>query len=241
MRIRVCVLFILVLFLTLPAVAGDINSSIRISSGDIVDDDISTLNGSIRVGDGATLNGDATSVNGGVEVGINVRMQSVSAVNGTVEIGSRTMVTSEVETVNGSISMARGSSAGSVGTVNGSVDLDGVDVEGDVSTYNGNVTLSDGTTVGGNLVIKDTNSKHGSKRQVLRIVIEEGSVVQGDVIVEGQGSRGRGLPEWRQRLRRDSWCHDHREVNDLNRTCSVCWLPRHWAVDRWFRSSRTPL
>lgn len=189
MRIRFCVLSILVLFMALPVVASGINSSVRIESGDIVDKDLSTLNGSIRIGDGATVNGDAESVNGGVEVGVDVRIQSVSAVNGNIEIGERTRVANDVETINGSISMGRGSSAKSVGTVNGSVTLKGVEVDGDVSTYNGDISLRDGTSVGGDILIRESNSDRGRNDQTLRIYIEEGSIVQGSVIVEDENRK----------------------------------------------------
>ncbi|MDH3627450.1 MAG: hypothetical protein OEV00_02785 [Acidobacteriota bacterium] len=185
MKLRYLALFALLLFfLTLPVVAGDINSSVRVGAGETVTDDLSTLNGGIRIGDGATVDGDAESVNGGVEIGRNARVKTVSSVNGGIEIGDGTMIDGDVESVNGSISMGMRSSADSVGTVNGSLDLTGVEVAHDVSTYNGDVTLSDGTSVGGDLIIKDTNSRSSDRRRAVRIYVESGSTVMGDVIVE---------------------------------------------------------
>ena len=184
MQRRVILLSILILAVATPLLAGDFNSSIRIDAGEVADRDLSTLNGGIRIGDGATVNGEAESVNGGIEIGRDARVESVSAVNGGVEIGAGTMIDGDVETVNGPIEMESGSSARNVGTVNDPVKLVGADVEMDVSTYNGDVTLSDQASVGGNIVIKEANSRSNRRDQVLHIYIEDGSTVQGDVIVE---------------------------------------------------------
>ena len=184
MKRRLYILSILILVVALPAAATGINSSIRVDSGEVVDDDLSTVNGQIRIGDGATVRGTAATVNGSVKVGRNVEVESVSSVNGGIEIGEGTVVNGEVETVNGPISMDSGSRARAVGTVNGSVKLNGADVEADVSTYNGDVKLRDGANVGGDIRILESN--HGSSRRdrTLRIYIEDGSTVQGSVIVE---------------------------------------------------------
>jgi DUF4097 and DUF4098 domain-containing protein YvlB len=149
-----------------------------------VDDDLSTLNGKIRIDDDVIVRGDAESVNGSVEVGRNVRVEGVASVNGDVEIGEGTVVDGDVETVNGSISMEFGSRAQEVGTVNGSVELNGAEVEDDVTTYNGDITLRDGANVGGDIRISEANSRSSRRGQPLRIYIEGGSTVQGSVIVE---------------------------------------------------------
>ena len=186
MNCRLCVLSILILAVALPAAATGINSSIHVGSGEVMDHDLSTLNGQIHIDDGATVRGEAETVNGSVEVGRNVQVESVSTVNGDVEIGEGTVVDGEVETVNGSISMESGSRARSVGTVNGSLRLNGADVEADVSTYNGDVTLRDGTNVGGDIRISEANSGSSRRDRPLRIYVEDGSTVQGSVIVEDE-------------------------------------------------------
>lgn len=174
---------ILMLAVVLPLAAG-VNSSIRVESGEIVDKDLSTVNGQIRIGDGATVHGDAESVNGSIEVGRDVRVDSVSVVNGSVEIGEGTVVDGDVSTVNGRISMENGARAREVSTVNGQLNLDGVEVETDVSTYNGDVKLTGGTTVGGDIIIRDSKGNNSRRSKPLRIYIEDGSSVRGDVIVE---------------------------------------------------------
>jgi hypothetical protein len=79
--------------------------------------------------------------------------------------------------------MENGTRAREVATVNGPLKLSGVEVDSDVSTYNGDVTLSGGTTVGGDIIIRE--SKGNSRRdKPLQITIEDGSSVRGNVIVE---------------------------------------------------------
>ncbi len=175
-------LAILALVVAVPVAAG-INSSIKVESGDVVDTDLSTVNGQIRIGDGATVHGEAESVNGSIEVGRDVRLDSVSVVNGSIEIGEGSVVDGEVSTVNGKISMENGTRAREVSTVNGQLELSGAEVESDVSTYNGNVKLNGGTTVGGDLVIKESRGNN-NRRKPLQIYIEDGARVDGDVIVE---------------------------------------------------------
>jgi len=184
MKRQLCILSILLLATALPVAATGINSSIRIESAGVVDDDLSTLNGQIRIGDGAIVRGDAESVNGSVEVGRNVQLEGVATVNGDVEIGEGAVVDGGVETVNGSISMEFGSRAREVGTVNGSVELNGAEIEDDVTTYNGDITLRDGANVGGDIRISEANSRSSRRGQPLRIYVEGGSTVQGSVIVE---------------------------------------------------------
>jgi DUF4097 and DUF4098 domain-containing protein YvlB len=186
MKRRFCILSILTLALAFPAAATGINSSIRVESGEVVEDDLSTLNGQIRIDDRATVNGEAESVNGSVEVGRDVQIESVSTVNGDVEIGEGTVVDGEVETVNGSISMKAGSRARSVGTVNGSMELSGADVEKGLQTYNGDVTLREGTMVGGDIRISQSSGHSDRHGRALRIYIEDGSSVAGGVIVEDE-------------------------------------------------------
>jgi DUF4097 and DUF4098 domain-containing protein YvlB len=111
-------------------------------------------------------------------------VDSVSVVNGSIKIGEGTVVDGDVSTVNGQITMERGSRAREVASVNGKLNLSGVDVETDVSTYNGDVTLSDGTDVRGDIIIRDSKGNNSRRDKPLKIYIEDGSSVGGDVIVE---------------------------------------------------------
>ena len=177
---------ILLLALFSPAAAVGINSSISVDAGETVDDDLSTVNGRISIGDDAIVNGDAKTVNGRVEVGRNVQVESVATVNGRVEIGEDTIVDGDVDSVNGRVRMEFGSRARTVGTVNGPVELNGAEVERDVTTYNGDVILRQGSEVGGDIRIEKVKGSKHDRREPLKIYIEDGSSVGGDVIVEDE-------------------------------------------------------
>lgn len=184
MKRRHTVVLALMTVAGLHAAQAGVNSSIRVDAGEVLNKDVSTVNGQIRIGDGATVNGEVSTVNGSVSIGRDVKAESLSTVNGAIEVDDGSVIEGVVESVNGSISLT-GSHAGEVATVNGSIELSGTDIEGDLSTYNGNITLSARSSVGGDIVIEAANrssSKH--RRRPLRIVIEDGSVVEGDVIVE---------------------------------------------------------
>jgi DUF4097 and DUF4098 domain-containing protein YvlB len=171
----------------LPAAAEgyDPNGSIRIRDGEVREQDFSALNGGITVGDGATVRGKCDTVNGSIEIGSSARVGSLSSVNGGISIGDESEVDGEAGTVNGSISLGRATRAQAVSTVNGGIRLDGAQVSGDVRTVNGDVTLRDGATVGGNIVIDRRGDRHSRSSRPLRIELDGGSVVEGDVIVEG--------------------------------------------------------
>jgi len=68
-----------------------------------------------------------------------------------------------------------------VASVNGDIDLDSTEVEHNVVTYNGNITLSHKTVVHGDIIVKDNKGKSNSLRS-LKIWIKD-SVVEGDIIV----------------------------------------------------------
>ncbi len=177
------ILTFLMLLVALPAAAG-INEPIKIEPGEVVNKDLSTINGRIQIGDGVSVHGEVESVNGAVRIGRDVEVDKVSAINGSVEIGEGTLVVDEVSTVNGAVFMGNGSRAREVSTVNGQLQLEGVEVETDVSTYNGDVKLSSKTSVGGDILVKDPRGNNNRYRKPLRIYIEDGSSVRGNVIVE---------------------------------------------------------
>jgi DUF4097 and DUF4098 domain-containing protein YvlB len=160
------------------------DESIRVADGEIREESISSLNGTIDVGDGATVR-DCRSVNGSITLGEDARAGDLSAVNGAVEIGSGSEVDT-VSAVNGEISLDR-ASASEVSTVNGSIELVGSEVTGDVKTVNGDIELSLATKVRGDIVIGNRGQGSDHRGAPLRIRVVDGSVVEGDVIVEDPG------------------------------------------------------
>jgi DUF4097 and DUF4098 domain-containing protein YvlB len=163
---------------------NDVNSSVRVGDGETRDGDLTTVNGRITVGDNVVVRGRCTSVNGGITLGMNGRMQAVTAVNGGVRIGAGTEVSEEVSSVNGSVTLDDGSRAGEAGTVNGEIRLTNARIAGDVHTVNGDIGLLRGSVIEGSIVIKESHGRNNSRREPLRIDLEDGSEVRGDIIVE---------------------------------------------------------
>lgn len=167
------------------AQAGTVNKSIRIASGDVERDDVSSVNGSIRVGDGAEIEGEASTVNGRIDLGDDIRVRGVSSVNGTIDIGRNVSVDGDVTAVNGTIRTEQGTIVdGDVTTVNGTIRLHGTTVNRDVETVNGHITLDLHSIVEGDIVVEDTNHNGWFSRRPkpLEVEILGGSIVKGDVV-----------------------------------------------------------
>jgi hypothetical protein len=159
-----------------------VNSGIRVETGQTAGD-LDTVNGGIRVGDDAVI-GDAETVNGGIRLGRGVRAESAETVNGGIDIDERSTVSGDVGTVNGGIETRVGVEiGGGVETVNGGISLIGTRVERLVETVNGDITVTDGSRVGGIRVEKPGGWSWG-KPKVPRIVIGPQAVVDGPMEFE---------------------------------------------------------
>jgi DUF4097 and DUF4098 domain-containing protein YvlB len=174
------------LVIVLLATGAGINSSIRVADGEVVDRALHTVNGRITIGDGATVHGDAETVNGSIRVGRDAQIERLSTVNGGVEVGDGTAVDGEVQSVNGPVSLGVRVTARRVSTVNGPIELAGAVVDGNLSTYNGDVRLRDGASVGGDIVVEESDSRSDKRDRPLRIEIDD-STLHGSVIVEDEG------------------------------------------------------
>jgi DUF4097 and DUF4098 domain-containing protein YvlB len=163
---------LLVMLLTVPAFGASINKSVKVEPGAessgassvngsitvgenaVVTGEVNTVNGSIRIDAGATIE-DASTVNGGVRVADKARTNGLSTVNGAIKVGEFVVVDGEIEAVNGSISVANGSTvAKDVSNVNGQIELSGTEVGGDVSTVTGDVNVYDGSVIDGDLIVE---------------------------------------------------------------------------------------
>ena len=190
-----------------PIAAGGINKNITVTSSSDPSDDyesvngnvtieegvqldasseVSTVNGSIRVGANAVV-GEVETVNGSVKFGDYARADAVSTVNGSIRMPEGVDVAGNVETVNGSLKLgSSGRVGGSLENVNGSIELTAATVEGSVITYSGDVVITDGSTVGGDLMVKKSKSNgwKWGKRKTPEVVIGPNSRVQGDLVFE---------------------------------------------------------
>ena len=195
---------LLVLLMSVPALGASINKSIKVAAGEeaggatsvngsiSVGDDatvtgnLKTVNGSIRVDSGATIE-SASTVNGGLRLADGVKADSLSTVNGSINVGEKGVIDGEISAVNGRISIGGGTRIDDdVGNVNGQIGLSGAEVGGDLSTVNGDIELSDGAVVKGDLVVeKPSNWSWGKeKSRKPRIVIGPGSRVEGTLRLE---------------------------------------------------------
>ena len=138
--------------------------------------DISKVNGGIRISAEEQV-GDPSSVNGGVDLARGSSAYKIDTVNGGIDL-DEDVVIANAETVNGGIRVGRDVTVrGSLSTVNGGIRSEsGTVVEDRVSTVNGKIQLRN-TSVGENV-----QTSNGD------IVIRDGSVVEGDIVVRGRRS-----------------------------------------------------
>lgn len=186
-----------------PALALDLNESIRIGEGETRGSE-STVNGSIQVGRNAVVDGSLETVNGGIRVDANARAGSirtvngevrlgdgvtaaeVESVNGGIELGNDVTIDGGIAVVNGEIELASGTRvARDVSNVNGEIEVTGSDIGGNLSTVNGDVTLSGDTVVRGDLVVEEPNDGFwDDERDPPKIVIGPGVRVLGQIELE---------------------------------------------------------
>jgi len=138
--------------------------------------DISKVNGGIRVSAEERV-GDISSVNGGIDLGSGAVAERLETVNGGIDLDERVEI-EQAETVNGGIRVGQDVTVrGSLSTVNGGIQTNpGTVIEDRVSTVNGKIRLRD------TRVQEDVRTSNGD------IFLTDGSVVEGDVIVEGRRS-----------------------------------------------------
>jgi len=171
-RALVC-LSTLVLLLACAAFAGaSVNKSIRVGDGETADRGLSSVNGSITVGSRAELRRSAETVNGSISIGDDATTQDLTSVNGRVRVGARVRVDGDLSSVNGSVESGEKTVVtGRVETVNGEIELHGSTVQGDLRTVNGRVVLDRGSRVEGDLVVEGKND-HGWGSHQKPLVIE---------------------------------------------------------------------
>lgn len=161
-----------------------VNGGIRISAEEQVGD-ISSVNGGVDLGRGASAY-EIDTINGGIELSENVVIISAETVNGSIRVRSDVTVNGSLSTVNGGIRTAAGTVIEHrVHTVNGKIQLLNTSVGGNVQTRNGDISLRDGSTVAGDIVVKGRRSWAGRffnfNRRAPTISIDADSSVKGDI------------------------------------------------------------
>jgi hypothetical protein len=162
-----------------------VNGSIAVGHDAVVNGGLETVNGNIRIDDNARIE-DAQTVNGSVRVASGVNTKGISSVNGSVSVGDNSTVDGDISVVNGRISLGSGSSvSANVSNVNGAIDVSGTGIGGDLTTVNGDVTLSENAILRGDLVVERPRSRGIDFRKGKpRILIGPGARVAGNIRLE---------------------------------------------------------
>jgi DUF4097 and DUF4098 domain-containing protein YvlB len=161
-----------------------VNRNVALGDGTTVHFSHHTVNGSITVGANCDVRATCESVNGGITVGPDSRVRTLQTVNGPIDLGERVLVRGNVYSVNGLIRCAAGVKIErGISSVNGKVELTGTTVARDIKTYNADVTLWGQSVVKSSIIVKRRDD-HSDQRGHVEIRVADGSVVQGDVIVQ---------------------------------------------------------
>ncbi len=163
---------------------GTVNRCIVVEDGKTVDRSLYSVNGSIRVGHNCTVKGAIQTVNGAITIEPDSIVHgTVASVNGSVRLAQNVTLENDLKSINGSIHANHGCTIeGGIASVNGTIQLVETFVGKELSTYTGRITISDHSTVKGNIRIRKSDSVYRGSR--LTIVIERESVVHGDIINE---------------------------------------------------------
>ena len=164
---------------------SSVNGSITVGDNSVINGSLNTVNGTIRVGQNTRLK-DAETVNGAVRIDSGSFVDDVSSVNGSIRIGTEVTVDGEVEVVNGKISLGNGTTvADGVSNVNGEIKLDGASVGGNLSTVNGDVTLSNAARLDGDLIVEKPGGWNRNKNnRKPKVIIGPGSRIGGQIVLE---------------------------------------------------------
>jgi len=138
---------------------------------------------------------DISKVNGGIRISAEERVGDISSVNGSIDLGSGASA-KRLDTVNGGIDLDDGAEIERAETVNGGIRVSrDVTVHGSLSTVNGGIQTGPGTTiedrvstVNGKIRLRDTHIGENVQTSNGDILLTDGSVVEGDVIVKGRRS-----------------------------------------------------
>jgi len=161
-----------------------VNKSIRIEDGQEVHKSLSSVNGSIKIGSDCEVHGNAKTVNGSIRVGDGSKVEDLSTVNGRVEIGDKVSVDGSMKTVNGRVRAGKDSEIReNIKTVNGSITLIGATVGRDILTHNGDITLTEGSVVSGDIVVNKSGG-FSIKTRRMTITLSGKSVVEGDINIK---------------------------------------------------------
>ena len=161
-----------------------VNGGIRIPAEERVGD-ISSVNGGIDLGSGASAK-RLDTVNGGIDLDKGSEIERAETVNGGIRVSRDVTVHGSLSTVNGGIQTGPGTTIEDrVSTVNGKIRLRDTHIGENVQTSNGDIFLTDGSVVEGDVIVKGRRSWFGRffgfSRGPSKIIIDADSSVEGDI------------------------------------------------------------
>ncbi len=163
-----------------------VNENIAVPDGETRQVSLNTVNGNIAIGQGCRVQ-DCRTVNGRIAVDRDSETANLQAANGKIDLGKHVVVHGNIETLNGSVVLGSGSSVdGSVTTINGKVTLHSAVVNENVETGFGNIILLGASRIKNDVRVQGRDADGG---ELLIIRLAEGSVVEGDIIVEDKNRR----------------------------------------------------
>jgi len=166
------------------ACQNTVNESIHISDGETTSGDMNSVNGGIVIGKNCIIKGTARTVNGPISVGKKSRVEGLQSVNGSIELQTGVHVRDDIGSVNGPVTCGPDVEiSGEIGTVNGAIFLEGTSVGRNIETVSGEIALRSGSRIRGDIIV-DAEDNNSDDRETLFIRIEDGSVVEGDVLIK---------------------------------------------------------
>ena len=166
--------------------ASSVNGSISVGAGAVVTGDLNTVNGRIRVDSDVSVK-DVSTVNGSLTIKSGVSADSLSTVNGSIEVAENVTIDGAIEAVNGEIRIDKGSTvARDVSNVNGEIELVASLVSGNLSTVSGDIELSGGAEVRGDIIVEKPGGwwRSDKESRTPEVVIGPGSRVHGNIRLE---------------------------------------------------------
>lgn len=171
------------------AITNDVStviSDIRTEAG-LIYGSLSTVYGNIAIESDSTIR-RAKTVNGDITIGRGSHTGNVETVNGSIEVSRKAQVQGRVQSDNGHIRLAGGSRVrDNVSTVVGSIDLAGAELDGELETVAGDVTVRAGSHIKGGIKVRRPQGKVNLRRPP-RIVIDGDAVIEGPLVFEHEVS-----------------------------------------------------
>jgi len=182
---------------------SSVSKDITLQPGKVSDRDISSVSGDIKIGKNARVAGSVSTVSGDIEVAVGSRLGNVNTVSGDVLLGKK-VHTKDIETVSGdihlyescqvkgSIETVSGDIVGNGGcdiqdgisSVSGDIEVDDTRIRGDIKTVSGDISLFNGSVVDGDIIVNRTNDFFSGPQGKMKIVIDMNSVVKGSIRVK---------------------------------------------------------